>query len=430
MSPHPFGELRSGVSYDLTLPVMVLKCGVYPLHAGSLGIIRSIGRLGIPVYGIYEDRFVPAAMSRYLADKFIWRAHRDNVAALLKELCSIGKEIGAQSLLIPTDDFGALLIAENADVLRPYFRFSTPPPNLPRILANKRELFYLCRRLGVPCADSAFLNSREQLDELTARVKFPLVVKIAEPWRLGTGSALSSTSVVWNASDAYRIFDDAHQKGFSELIFQEYIPNDRPADWFFHGYSNSEGRCLVAFTGRKIRSCPPHFGRTAYCQTEVNEQLRQQAEALISAVSFSGIVDLDYRFDARDGTYKILDFNPRVGAQFRVFTDEDDVDVVRALHLDISGRAVPPAGMRRRSLLIEDLDLRVAARYRKADDLTFRKWIGEVRTVTEFGWFSPDDLLPFAAMILRNLAHGFVKLIRKTSRIKTYLSAWRQRITM
>jgi len=41
------------------------------------------------------------------------------------------------------------------------------------------------------------------------------------------------------------------------------------------------------------------------------------------------------------GAYHLLDFNPRPGAQFRLFTDRAGTDVVRAQHLDLTGRAVP-----------------------------------------------------------------------------------------
>ena len=51
-------------------------------------------------------------------------------------------------------------------------------------------------------------------------------------------------------------------------------------------------------------------------------------------------MDLDYRLDKRDGSYNLLDFNPRIGAQFRVFEDRGGVDVVRALHLDLTGRGI------------------------------------------------------------------------------------------
>ncbi|KAB1980775.1 hypothetical protein [Streptomyces triticiradicis] len=58
-------------------------------------------------------------------------------------------------------------------------------------------------------------------------------------------------------------------------------------------------------------------------------------------VGYSGLTDLDWRYDRRDGQYKLVDFNPRTGAQFRLFENVHGVDVVRAMHLDPTGRDVP-----------------------------------------------------------------------------------------
>ncbi len=95
------------------------------------------------------------------------------------------------------------------------------------------------------------------------------------------------------------------------------------------------------FTGVKVRSWPPHAGMTANAYVVDNPELADLAARFIKQIGFTGIIDLDLRFDRRDGRYKLLDFNPRMGAQFRLFENESGVDVVRAMHLDLTGRAVP-----------------------------------------------------------------------------------------
>src|SRR2546422_1157061 len=53
---------------NTSVPVVVLKAEDY----GALGIVRSLGRLGIRVYAIDADSGAPALKSRYCAGKFIW----------------------------------------------------------------------------------------------------------------------------------------------------------------------------------------------------------------------------------------------------------------------------------------------------------------------------------------------------------------------
>ena len=83
---------------------------------------------------------------------------------------------------------------------------------------------------------------------------------------------------------------------------------------------------------------------TACAYVVDNPELAEiSAAEFIKRIGFTGIVDLDWRFDRRDGRYKLLDFNPRMGAQFRLFENEAGVDVVRA-HASGPDRARRPGG--------------------------------------------------------------------------------------
>src|SRR4051812_21198525 len=74
-------------------PVLILKTGGYAIHHGQLGIIRSLGKLGIPVYPVAEDHLTPAGTSRYLAGKFVWHAGDLPRPQLLEALTKIGKNL-------------------------------------------------------------------------------------------------------------------------------------------------------------------------------------------------------------------------------------------------------------------------------------------------------------------------------------------------
>jgi predicted ATP-grasp superfamily ATP-dependent carboligase len=118
-------------------------------------------------------------------------------------------------------------------------------------------------------------------------------------------------------------------------------------------------------------------------------------------VGFRGIVDLDYRFDPLAGAYKLLDFNPRLGAQFRLFSDTAGIDVVIAAHLDLTGREIPHGSPQAgRSFLVENYDPIAALAYRRVD-LDFRSWVASLRRADELAWFARDDLAPFGLMCLR-----------------------------
>ena len=124
-------------------------------------------------------------------------------------------------------------------------------------------------------------------------------------------------------------------------MLQEFIPGGIDQDWFFHGYCDAASTCRPAFTGVKERSYPAHAGLTSLGRCEPNAVLSDQVTALLGKLGYRGILDLDLRLDRRDGEYKLLDFNPRLGAQFRLFQTTAGIDVATAAYLDLTGAAIP-----------------------------------------------------------------------------------------
>jgi predicted ATP-grasp superfamily ATP-dependent carboligase len=143
---------------------------------------------------------------------------------------------------------------------------------------------------------------------------------------------------------------------------------------------------------------------TSASRSTDNQELRNLLEDFLSGIRYRGIVDLELRKDRRDGRYKLLDFNPRVGAQFRLYRNASGIDVVQAMHLDLTGRKVPQSpGFRRRSFIVENYDLAVIWSYRRMHRLSLREWFRSLPGERELAWFSREDALPFLMMGIRTV---------------------------
>jgi D-aspartate ligase len=109
-------------------------------------------------------------------------------------------------------------------------------------------------------------------------------------------------------------------------------------------------------------------------------------------------VDIGWHFDARDGQYKALDVNPRLGATFRLFVDPSGLDVVRCMYLHLTGQPIPPArAAAGRKWLSLDRDLVSSFRYWRDGWLTVRAWLRSIAGVQELAWCARDDRGPFFA---------------------------------
>jgi D-aspartate ligase len=384
---------------DRTTPAVVLKFDPNVMHHGGLGAIRSLGRLGIPTYGVHEGPWAPAAASRYLHGRAFWQPDPADTDRVCAGLLQLARRIGRPAVLIPTDDAGAIFLAEHGSALREAFLFSVPPADLPRRLAGKYSMYQLCRQLGVPSPGAVLPGSLDEALEFGAMAGFPVVAKLTTPWR--HGSALRSTAIIRTAAELEASCRAAERAG-AGLMLQEHIPGGPGQDWFFHGYCGAAPACRPAFTGIKDRSYPAYAGLTSLGHSAPNPPLRDQVTQMLARLCYRGITDLDLRYDTRDGQYKLLDFNPRLGAQFRLFRDTAGVDVVRAAYLDLTGQAVPDAPqVDGRCFVVENYDALGALGYWRRGDLSAGAWARSLRGVNEAAWFARDDLRPFGLMCLR-----------------------------
>lgn len=386
-----------GPALDTTVPALILKVGDYVNHHGGLAVARTLGRAGVPVYGVHEDRLAPAGLSRYSAARFVWptAGEHEYQGQLLDGIAAVAKRIGRPAVVIPTDDHAAMFVSDHAGLLRQWLLLSDQPPGLVRSLTDKAVLHERCAALDVPVAAGTVATTPEHLGTFAESAVFPVVAKRRSPWLLPTGRRARSTQVVRTRGELLAL--DVS----SPLVLQEHIPAAAGDDWLFHGYCGRGSECLVAFTGRKLRSFPPGAGETSLGRSEPNPTLESEARSLLKALGYRGIMSLDYRYDRRDGRYKLLDFNPRTGAIFRLFQTGSGVDVVRALHLDLTGREVPAGPMTAgRVVVVEGYDVRACR------GLPVRQRVASWRTVDETAWFALDDMLPALVALGRAGVHA------------------------
>ncbi|WP_330459237.1 ATP-grasp domain-containing protein [Streptomyces sp. NBC_00820] len=389
---------------DRDVPGLIVKFGGYPLHHGGVGAIRSLGRLGVPMYAITEDPYTPAASSRYLKRAFVWpTTGAEEPAHLVEGLLRIGRRIGRPTVLIPTDEEAAVLIAEHQDDLAGPFLFPRVDPALPRRLASKQGLHELCVEHGIASPEAAFPQSYEEIAAFADKARFPVVAKNREAFVRRKQPAVNGTTRIATREGLLSLARDwGEQPG---VILQEYLPREEAEDWIVHACFDADSGPLALFTGVKVRSWPPHAGMTANAYVVDNPELADLAARFIKQIGFSGIVDLDLRFDRRDGQYKLLDFNPRMGAQFRLFESESGVDVVRAMHLNLTGRPVPEGEQRAgHRYIVENIDLPALLAYRRSGYTT--PHAPARASGTELAWLAGDDPMPFLTMLARFVRPG------------------------
>ena len=138
----------------------------------------------------------------------------------------------------------------------------------------------------------------------------------------------------------------------------------------------------------------------------------------MKALGYRGILDIGYRYDARDSSYKLLDANPRLGATFRLFVAENGMDVVRAQYLHFTEQPIPACSVSDgRKWIVEDEHLISCIRYYRDGELTLSDWLACYTGIQECAWFAADDIKPFLRMCSSFSVRPFRKIFREGKRL-------------
>ncbi|UUU22204.1 carboxylate--amine ligase [Streptomyces sp. DSM 40750] len=369
---------------DTRVPAVLLRIDRNPFHHGTLGAVRSLGRAGVEVHVVADSTGSPVSRSRFLREMHPPPPPGSSPHEIAVVLRRVATRIARPAVLIPMDDASAVAVSRMRGELAPSYLLPAGPGALPEHVADKAGLAAVCASLDIAHPVTLVPDSPAQAADATWRLGLPLVAKWSRPWLVPAGSALHSTVLVTSAQQARELYRRTEEAG-SPLLLQAYLPPGPNRDWFFHGYADRSGVVRAGGPGRKQRAWPSGAGLTAVGCWTANPQVQALAERLTSELGYRGIFDLDFRRCGTTGLYHLLDFNPRPGAQFRLFSDSAGLDVVRALHLDLTHRPLPEAApLVGRSFVVENYAplaaLRPAPRGR------------------ELAWHAADDPAPGRAM--------------------------------
>lgn len=393
-------------SFDVSTPVLILGGNTH----GSLGIMRSLGRLGVAVHAVCSPPRGPASYSAYCKSVAMWDfAHadpQDTVSFLLE----VAGKIGQRSILIPTWDEMAVFTAEYHRVLKAGFIYPQQSGELARSLCDKKEMARLAREFGVPTPQADFPRSLDDVLQYLESARFPVMLKGIDGNKLKERTGKKMV-IVYSPRQLREMYLALEDPASPNLMLQEYIPGGDDRIWMFNGYFNSESECLAGFTGRKLRQTPIHTGMTSLGVCLENEVVANTTKQFMRALGYKGILDIGYRYDSRDCQYKVLDVNPRIGATFRLFLAENGIDVARALYLDMTGQQVPASPQREGRKWFVESDLKSCLDYYREGSLTFRQWLNSLRGIEEAGYFARDDLRPMRKLFAM-VAGNFAKRVR------------------
>jgi len=357
----------------------------------GLGIVRSLGRQGVPV-GVLDDELSIARFSRYatFAERVPSLKDGETTIRLLLELHE--KRGLSGWVLYPTRDETVAALSLHRDKLCTLYRVPTPCSQTIQWLWDKRKTYELALRLGIPAPRTWRIKELKDLDQIEGH--FPVALKPA----IKEHFIYVTRAKAWRANNLAQLrtlFNSALQfMPAEEILIQDLIPGNGRCQYAYCALFK-DGKPVASLVTRRLRQHPLEFGRAStYVESLELPCLEKFSEAFLRAANYYGLVEIEYKYDQRDREYKLLDANARSWG-YNSIGQAAGVDFPFLLYSDQIGEPVSSIrgkpGVRWVRLLT---DLPTGAMAILKSEVTGRDYIRSLIDVNEEAVFSRQDPLP------------------------------------
>jgi len=357
----------------------------------GLGIVRSLGRHGIPVC-VIDDEVSIARHSRYTTHAVHVESLRDQDRTV-EQLVDIGHRLHLDGwVLYPTREETVAAISRHRDELRDQFRVPTPGWETVKWAWDKRNTYQLARQIGIPIPRTWYPTTLAELRDIDAEPPLAIKPAIKEHFLYPTRAKAWKAETRWELEELFRRATSVVGPG--EVMVQEFVPGNGSQQFaccvFFKG-----GQALGQMAVRRLRQHPREFGRAStFVETADVPLVETLSQRLLTAINYYGLAELEFKLDPRDGTYKLLDFNARTWG-YHSLGGQAGVDFPYLLFADQMGRSPDPCRARvgvRWIRLLTDLPTALTALVK--GHLDWRPYLTSLRTAHTDAVFSKDDPLP------------------------------------
>jgi predicted ATP-grasp superfamily ATP-dependent carboligase len=371
-------------------------CGVLLMGGdySALGLSRSLMPHGVPV------RILPgpnrlATYSRTIDTVPGWPgAEHPEALSMLLELARTGATWGW--VLAPAGDSEVRLVSAHHDVLSHSYRLTTPPASIIRHCSDKRLTYELAGHLGLGHPETYTLSGIDAARK--AWLRFPLVLKPA----MKEGQNALTIAKAWRIEDRAeliaRLPEALRLAGEGGLVVQESIP-DTGANQYSYCAFCVEGRPLLVMAARRTRQFPRKAGTGTFVETLPPQAFERDAEIFLKALNFTGLVEIEFMHDARDGRFKLIDVNPRLWT-WHALGLAAGIDFAFAMWSHAVGRLVAPRRAAPGHSWINGLrDVPAALADIVEGRLTPAAYVRQVFGASAYAVFAANDPLPAIADI-------------------------------
>jgi D-aspartate ligase len=374
-----------------------------------VGVMRIFGRANVPAYAICEETDF-ATFSRWYRQPPLEKPCRPETTELATFLQALHLK---SAVLMPCGDDWLRAVGALPRALTARYPSSLGSEQTIGKMVDKWQFAQLLQSVGVPHPRTILIDSFAQLESLVAS---EVGTQILKP--LSSREFLRHHGVkgylVTSADEAMHV---AMRIKFP-IMLQEYIPGAPSASYFIDGFVDRHGIVCAHFARRRLRMYPSDLGNSSLMVSVPLHQVAKAVESLdhlLAAVSYRGIFSAEFKYDSRDGQFKIIEINARPWWYIE-FAERCGVDVCQLAYLDALERPIKPVHQYEvgRYCILLSNDLRAYGEMRRNDGAKLWSWIRSCIGADDalFAW---NDPLPWIIDSQRVLTLLFARQLHRVA---------------
>lgn len=272
-------------------------------HVQGLSNTRSLGELCIPVY-VLDVTHCLAQHSKYCTKYF--RCPKFKSEEFISFLIELAQKENLQGwFLIGSNDHIVENLSLHAQELAPYYTMIVPAKEQLYNIIDKANLMQIASTCGTHIPKTCDINTLEQTKDFT----YPLLIKGREGLSFYKATHQKAIQVNNEEELVSKIQEIALLT--NDVMIQELIPFDKQNRVVSFTCFAINGEIQTYWMGQKLREHPIKYGTATMSESVLIPQVLDEATPLVKTLNYTGICEIEFMRDTRDGNYKLIEINPR-----------------------------------------------------------------------------------------------------------------------
>ena len=282
---------------------------VLGVDVNGLGVIRSLGAKGIRVWAADPDRLAPGLYSRFVERRLICPDPTKDPEAFIGFLREGAGSFSSPPILFPTTDPYVHALASYSAELDGRCLTYLPRREIIDAIIDKRKQYQNAQRHEIPMPTTHILDSPRSLSDLVSSLMVPCVLKPAFSDSFRERFNFKAIKVV-SSGQLLEVYKTYLNLGHP-LLAQEIILGGAKNLVEVMTFVRRDGILSAAFASRKLEQFPEDFGSGTIFESIRQETLLPLVSRVLEAFEFSGLCNIEFKWDARDHQFKFIELNPR-----------------------------------------------------------------------------------------------------------------------